>query len=240
VRKLVGIIAAAFCLLTPAALAAGTFEKSNAPANADVDVALNASVENLGIYNARVVLDVPSGFRVLACPETTDFRCTQSVAGRPSHPVLTWTRTTPGAPVPVADRLPFRMHTVDRAGQYVFSVHQYFSDDTSEASAPKLTVTAPPGRATTTTTVKSAPVVHTASARPAPAPTRRVARVSPVSEPDAPWIQDTDSADASPIEIGTERRVVQSPGMIVAGTIAAVLAGGVFWLRRRASAQSSL
>ena len=237
----VAVLAAALLALTaPAALAAGAFDKNSVPANADVDVVLSASVENLGIYDDSVVLDVPGGFRIVACHDTPDFHCAQSAAGRPSHPVLTWTRLTPGAPVPLAaDQLPFRMHTTDRAGQYVFSVHQHFSDGTAEDSAPKLTVTAPAGARATTTTMKSAPA-HSASASTKTTAARRVATVTPVSEPDAPWLADTDSADAPPIEIGTEHRVTQSPGMFVAGAIAAVLAGGVFWLRRRASEQSSL
>jgi hypothetical protein len=231
-RKIAVLAFALLVLAVPAAIAAGTLDKSTVVASTDVAVTLKVSVEQLGAYDDHVVLEVPNGFRVLACAKTTDFACTQSTADKPSRTLLTWKRTTPGAPVPLAeDQFPFRMHTIDKAGSYVFAVHQFYSDSTRADWAPKLTVTAAAAKpATTTTTTKKAQAVHTASA----APTRPAVPATGTTEP--LWLRDSEDASAPPMELGHESKVRQSAPMVVAGLLATVAAGGVFWLRRRAAA----
>jgi hypothetical protein len=235
VRTKVIVLALAFVALTAsAATAGGSLDKSSVAANADVAVTLNVAVDKLPASNERVLLEVPGGFRVLACPNSDTFNCTQSTADKPPRTVLTWRRTTPGAPVPLdADHFPFRLHTIDKPGSYVFAAHQTYSDGTSADWAAKLAVTAAPARAVTTTTVKvAAPVVRSAAAT----ATHRPAPVTPVTDP--AWLTDTDYADAPPIELGHESRVKQSAPMLAAGVVAAVAACGVFWLRRRAAAEA--
>jgi hypothetical protein len=234
VRTPVIVATAILVLSVPAAQAAGTLDKSTVAANTDTDLTLDVSVDQLGAYDDRVVLEVPTGFRVLACSKAAEFTCAQSSAGQPSRTVLTWKRTTPGTPVPLAvDHFAFRVRTIDRAGAYVFAVHQFYSDNTTADSAAKLTVTASPARpAPTTTTLKKAPVVRSGSAA---SPSHSAANTMPaVAEP--AWLAESDTAGAPPVEIGTETsRVRQSAPMVGAGLVAAVAAVGVFSLRRRAA-----
>jgi hypothetical protein len=126
VRTKVAVLVIAFVALTAsAAMAAGSFDKASVAANSDADVTLNVPIDKVPGSNERVVLDVPSAFRVLACPNSDAFNCAQSTADKPTRTVLTWRRTTPGAPVPLdADHFPFRVHTGDKAGSYVFAAHQ--------------------------------------------------------------------------------------------------------------------
>lgn len=234
VRTKVAVLAIAFVALTAsAAMAAGSLDKSSVAANTDVDVTLNVPIDKVPAYNERVVLEIPGGFRVLGCPNSDTFNCTQSTADKPSRTTLTWRRTTPGAPVPLdADHFPFRLHTIDKPGSYAFAVHQTYSDGTSADWAPKLAVTAAPAKAVTSTTAKaSVAAVHSAAAT----SPRRPATVTSVTDP--AWLSDTDYADAPPVELGRESRVKQSAPMLAAGLVAAVAAGGVFWLRRRAASQ---
>lgn len=231
VRK-VAILAAGFFVLTvPAAMAAGTFDKPSVAANSDADLTLNVSVDAVAAYDERVVLEVPAGFRVLACQKTDGFSCTQSTAQRPSRTVLTWQRSAPTAPVPLAtDHFPFRVHTIDRGGTYVFAVHQAYSDNTTADSSAKLAVTASAARPTTTATrATAAPVVRSASVAPARQPRATTATT------EAAWLSDTDLAAPTAVELGRESPAHGSAPMVVAGVIAAAAACGVFWLRRRAA-----
>src|SRR5690349_12207654 len=85
IRAKVAVLAIAVLALTAsAAMAAGTFDKSSVAANSDVAVTLKVSVEQLGAYDDHVVLEIPNGFRVLACPKTNDFNCTPSTAEKPT------------------------------------------------------------------------------------------------------------------------------------------------------------
>ncbi|MEY2418171.1 MAG: hypothetical protein QOG90_851 [Actinomycetota bacterium] len=224
------LVTALFLLGAPRALAAGTFDKNTVAANTDVNVTLHASVDQLGAYDDRVVLDIPAGFRVLTCPSSDDFSCTKSTT------TLTWKRTTQGAPVPLAvDDFAFRLHTIDRPGQYAFVVHQFYSDNTTANSAPKLSVTSAAARPTTTTTLaKSAAAVHTASVAPPPARAGS-ASVSGSTDVEPPWLTESNLAAPAPIELGRESPRRGSAPMVVAGLIAAAAAAGVFWLRRRAA-----
>jgi uncharacterized protein YcnI len=226
VRKHVAVLAAAFLALTaPRAMATGTLDKNTATANSDVALTLNVSVDDLGAYDERVVLQVPSGFRVLACSPSGDFSCTKSATA------VTWKRTAPGTPVALAsDQFSFRLHTIDRAGTYAFAVHQVYSDNTTADSSPKLSVTAGAARSVSTTTVaKAVPVVRSASV----APTRAARAAPSTSEP--AWLTDSDLAAPTAVELGRELPARNPRPMVIAGLIATAAACGVFWLRRRAT-----
>lgn len=146
------------------AVAHSTLDKKSVPANTDVEVSVQAPVEEVNAYNQRLILEVPDGFVVLSCGEVQDFACTQSRAENPKRTVLTWERTEPGQPIPfMTDRFPFRMHTIDKAGKYAFEVNQFYSNGTaahwdgppdSDRPAPVLTVTAAGTAPVTNTTAK--------------------------------------------------------------------------------------
>ena len=144
------------------AWAHSTLDKKSVPADTDVDITVNAPVEEVNAYNQKIILEVPDGFRVLSCGAVEGFACAQSSATGPTRTLLTWERTRPGQRIPfVTDHFPFRMRTVVTPGKYRFDINQFYSNGTvahwedpenGDRPAPVLTVTAVGTPAVTNTT----------------------------------------------------------------------------------------
>lgn len=205
------------------------------PASSEVVLTVDAPVEQLGATNEKLTVDVPDGFRVLSCEPVEGFECSHAPAAGPKRTVVTWQRAAPAQPVPLTtDQFPFRMRTTDRPGKYTFTVSQFHSDGTSARAEPVLQVTP----------ITEPPLVITRTPPPAP-PAVRTQSVSetpggapaaiPVLEPE--WARDVDPGSRSEMaveEMGA--RTARGPLMVLAGFVAAVAAGLVYWLRRRVDA----
>jgi hypothetical protein len=228
------LLAVVLLALGGPASAYSTLDTKSVTANTDVTVTIEAPVEALRADNEKLIVEVPDGFHVLRCGGVDDFSCTQSTVEGPHRTWLTWQRTTRGkAPSVRADHFPFRMHTIEQPGKYVFVLHQFYSDGRVDDSGSTVQVTPGESRsATTTSTV--------ASTSPTPKRgvglTASVAAQRPVEDP--VWVDDayagaTDQAKRD-VELGTESVPKTAPRMIAIGVVTAFAAGGVFWLRRRA------
>lgn len=171
-----------FVNLAPSALAHSSLDKKSAPADTDVALVVSAPVEEVNAYNEKVILEVPAGFRVLACDSPNGFRCATTTANDPPRTLITWERTEPGQRIPLtSDRLPFEVHTIDKPGKYPFEVNQFYSNgavarwdgpENSDHPAPVLEVTAKGTPAVTNTTAPP----HDGS--PATRPTTTTARAA--------------------------------------------------------------
>jgi hypothetical protein len=231
--KLAGMLALVLLAVATPTWADAALEQKAVPANADVTVAIAASVDKLGVYNDKLTVEVPDGFRVLSCGQVDGFKCAQAPATGPPRTLVTWQRTAPGQPVPLAtDHFPFRMHTIAKAGKYAFALTQTYSNGEAAHSAPMLQVNPAAAAPARTTTTVARVAMHTA--RP-PAATGRAPAPTHVAVTEPPWFGDTSGDAGSQVvvrEFGTEQ-ASSSARMVAFGVVTAIAAAGVFWFRRR-------
>lgn len=125
-----GILLALGALGAGVAGAVGTLDKKSVPANTDVDLVLNAPMEQLVGYTEKIVIAVPDGFRALSCGAPAGYTCKQSAATNPTRTLITWENPQPtGAELitPTAN-FPFRIRTIATPGKYKFDVEQSYSN----------------------------------------------------------------------------------------------------------------
>lgn len=253
---LAGTVLLLLAAVTPAG-AHSTLDKQSVPADTDVELVVQAPVEEAGAYNERIVVEVPDGFTVRPCVKPPEgFRCFLRPAANPPRTLITWERTEePDVTVPFAtDELPFRTRSHSKPGLYAFKISQFYSNGAeahwdgppgSENPAPVLEVTPDPGATTTTTSPPS-----TGSTTTVPEPAATTSTTPPPSTP--PGGPGSPSADgpADPSATTTTIRAAidvidgggddeDGPGWVLALTGAA-LVGGAGALAARAAGRRRL
>ncbi len=143
--------------------ARGTLDKESVPADTDVELVVQASVDEPGVFNERVVVEVPDGFTVRPCVTPPEgFRCFLRPAASPPRTLVIWERTEdPDVTVPfTTDDLPFRTRSHPKPGRYKFVITQLYSNGEESRSdgppesanpAPVLEVTPNPAATTSST-----------------------------------------------------------------------------------------
>ncbi len=175
------LLAAAFGAGVAAAHA--TLDKTSVPGNTDIDITVNAPVEEVVGYNDKLVLTVPDGFRVLSCLAPAGYTCTMSNAASPPRTLVTWIGMASGQElVTPTEQFPLRIRTTSSAGKYKFVVDQHYSNgneahwngaEGSANPAPVLSVDGADPPAVTNTTVPA----------PEPTPDSAPSFFSPIDSP---------------------------------------------------------
>jgi periplasmic copper chaperone A len=91
-----------------------------------------AKGEPSDVYNEEVTIEVPRGFEVISCDQTTDWKCSAEPnkgspsAGQAHGGTVTFTRVTKSGTS--MDHLSFTVHTPEHPGTYSFPTSQKLSD----------------------------------------------------------------------------------------------------------------
>lgn len=126
-RRVAILTAAAVIGFSPtAAWAHATFVKTaSVPANSDQTLTIDAEEERgPDVHNAKVIIEVPSGFVVARCEPKAGWSCSKSSASG-GRTLLTWIRDSGADP---GGRFTFSLRTPRDAGNYPFEVNQFYSD----------------------------------------------------------------------------------------------------------------
>jgi uncharacterized protein YcnI len=98
---------------------------SHVPANSDQKLQMNVPEEKgPDVHNTKIVVVVPSGFRVSGCDQRPDFSCSVSPASQ-GRTLVTFTRTSGSDP---DGRFSYAVHTPGQSGGYPFNTNQTYSD----------------------------------------------------------------------------------------------------------------
>ena len=128
-------------------------DQERVEANKEIDLVLKVPVEIEGQQNAKVIVELPTGFSFRNCLATGNWAC--SVAFEGSQPIITWA-PTPGNTVGI-DTFQMRVQASGVNGLARFEVNQFYSngevvhwdspDPDADNPAPTITVTTPMGAA---------------------------------------------------------------------------------------------
>jgi uncharacterized protein YcnI len=187
----------------PAAWAHAEFEgTASVPAGSDQAVTLHVPEERgRHVHNAKVMVEVPTGFTVISCQAKPEWECTTGSSPTGAG-LVTFTRTSGTSDDPLFS---YSVHTPAQPGDYAFKVSQTYSDgkvviwdgpETSDTPSPVLKVTAaaaapspapaPPPAAPVAPTPAPAPAspapVPEAAPRPAASAPEPVAAASPAPQ----------------------------------------------------------
>ena len=133
-RRVVVAVVAGWAAMPTAAWGHAEFvDRSSVRPDADERLTLDVPEERgPAIHNAKIVVEVPSGFTVLGCDPKPEWSCAPSESG--GRALITWTRTAGADP---NGHFSFRVHTPGRAGGYPFEVNQFYADgDTARWDGP--------------------------------------------------------------------------------------------------------
>jgi hypothetical protein len=238
-----GLVGLLLVLGAAPAFARSTLDKERVPADTEVELVVQAPVEEPGAYNERVIVEVPDGFSVRPCVKPPEgFRCFIRPAANPPRTLVVWEQTEePDVAVPFStDELPFRTRSHPKLGSYKFVITQLYSngeesrwDGPPGSANPAPVLVVEPGPGTPPTTSTTSPDSSTTSAPPGSvsstsvplAPPTTAAAPPPAPSPGSGPAGATSTTIRAALDVIEPRPEDEGPSWLIALTGAALLGG---------------
>lgn len=121
-----GLSALVLGLTAAPAFAHAEFDKKKINAGQEADLVLTVPSEVEGVANAKVVVELPEGFKFRNCIASGNWACSYSQATEPTRDVITW------APVPGNEQgietFQLRVEAQETNGDAKFEVNQFYAN----------------------------------------------------------------------------------------------------------------